>query len=200
MTNVAANTSSVAPASVSTPAVAKPASKPVAAKADKPATVKPVAKAAAKPVSAPVAAKPDASAAKRDAVKADRATIDALYATFETSRLSVPVKPVAGYKLTAATAHPIARNPSARQAAAIAVAFSAAGKKLIDGATAPRVFDRNGRGFVIETGVLRDAISAGLITVSGATPATEILTIAKNATKAIAGLIGSKAMQAGRLA
>lgn len=160
---------------------------------------------AAKPV-APVAvetateAKPDPRVARAERIAADRTAVSALYATFEANRVSVPVKALSAFKPLATTAHPIARNPSARQAAAIAAAFSASGLKLIDGKAAPRVFDLNGVRSCVENGVLRDAVSSGLVSVTGDTPETESIKLAPKASAAIAGLIGAAAIKAGKLA
>lgn len=180
------------------PVTATPVATPVATvkpkRVAKPATVKPVAVATA------TEAKPDPRLARAERISADRTAVAALYATFESNRVSVPVKALSAFKPQSTTAHPIARQPSIRQAAAIAAAFSAAGGKLIDGKSAPRVFDLNGVRSCIENGVLRDAVSSGLIRVSGDTPETEKLTLAPKASAAIAGLIGASAIKAGKLA
>lgn len=135
-------------------------------------------------------AKPDARAERAARIAADREAVSILYASFEANRASVPVKAISAFKLAASTAHPIARNVSVRQCAALAVAFAAAGKKLQANAKAPRVFEINGVPSAIENGVIRDAISSGLITVTGDTPETEILILSKNAAKAIAANLG----------
>jgi hypothetical protein len=171
--------------------------------AEKPAaTAKPKRVAKPKPVAVETVAeaKPDPRVARAERIAADRANVSALYATFEASRVSVPVKALSAFKPLATTAHPIARNPSQRQAAAIATAFAASGLKLIDGKSAPRVFEINGVRSCIENGVLRDAVSSGLVTVSGDTPETETIKLAPKASAAIAGLIGAAAIKAGKLA
>jgi len=189
-----ANTATVAASTVAAPAAAtKPAAKPAAAaKPGKPA--KPVA------VATTTEIKPDPRVERAARISADRSAVAALYATFESNRVSVPVKALSAFKPLATTAHPIARNPSVRQAAAIAAAFSAAGAKLSDGKSAPRVFELNGVRSCIENGVLRDAVSSGLISVTGDTPETEKLTLRPKASAAIAGLIGATAIKAGKLA
>lgn len=135
-------------------------------------------------------AKPDPRAERAKRVAADREAVSILYASFEANRASVPVKAISAFKLATSTAHPIARNVSVRQCAALAVAFAAAGKKLQANAKAPRVFEINGVPSAIENGVIRDAISSGLITVTGDTPETEILILSKNAAKAITANLG----------
>lgn len=183
-------TAAIVPATTETAKPVKPA------KAAKPAKHR-----AAKPVKAAAVteAKPDPRAERATRIAADRKHVAALYATFESNRASVPVKALSAFKLSASTAHPIARNPSMRQAAAIAVAFAANGKKLASGGTVNRVFEIDGVRSAIENGAMRDAISAGLITVSGDSPETEKLTVSSKAATAIAGLIGPKAMRAGNL-
>jgi hypothetical protein len=147
-----------------------------------------------------VEAKPDPRAERADRIKADRAAVAALYGKFEANRLSVPVKPTSAFKLAASSAHPVARGVSQRQCAAIAVAFAAAGVKLKPGASAPRVFEIDGRPSAIENGVIRDAISSGLITVAGDIPESEILTLSATAHKAIAGQLGETLLKAAKLA
>lgn len=139
---------------------------------------------------APVA-QPDARVLQAERIAADRKAVNELYAAFEANRLSVPVKPLSAFKLATSTAHPVTRNPSQRQAAAICAGLTAAGIALADGAKFPRCFSLNGSPVAIENGVLRDAISSGLVTVSGASPEAEIVKIAKNATAKIAGQIGA---------
>ena len=141
-------------------------------------------------------AKPDPRAARAERIAADRAAVRALYSSFESQRQSVPVKPLSAFKLASTTAHPIARNVSQRQCAALAVAFTAAGRKLAAGAKAPRVFEIDGKPCAIENGVLRDAVSSGLCTVIGDTPEAEIIVLSKTAAKAISAQLGEKLLSA----
>jgi len=165
-------------------------------------TAKPVSKPAAKSSGkAKPAAKPETTTPAtpiRD-IAAERLTAKQLHAAFEAQRLSVPVKTTAVFKPVAVTAHPIARKPSMRQAAAIAVAFAASKAKLADNGTASRVFKFDAAELCIENGALRDAISSGLITASGQA-GNETIKLSKNAAKTILGLIGEKlARKAGLL-
>lgn len=141
-------------------------------------------------------AKPDPRAAKAERIAADRAAVAKLYASFERNRLSVPVKPLSAFKLATSSAHPIARNVSQRQCAALAVAFTAAGVQLAAGAKAARVFTLDDKPVAIENGVLRDAISSGLCTVTGETPESEIITLSKTATASITGQLGAPLLKA----
>lgn len=154
----------------------------------------------AKPAAKPEAeAKPDPRFARAERIATERTDIAALYAGFEANRVSIPVKTLSAFKPEASTAHPISRNPSQRQAAAICVAFAAANTKLADGAKAPRVFERNGVRVCIENGVMRDAISSGLIRVTGSSPETEMLVIAAKQTPVISGLIGGSILKRAKL-
>lgn len=143
--------------------------------------------------------KPEAETKPVRDIAAERKAASALLAAFEAERQSVPVKTTAAFKPIAVSAHPIARKPSVRQAAAIAVAFAASGTKLSDGAKASRQFKTADGAFCIENGALRDAISSGLITVSG-DAGSETLTIAKAGTKAIIGLIGEAKAKRAKIA
>lgn len=133
----------------------------------------------------------DARVLRAERIAADRTAVNALYADFEANRLSVPVKALSAFKLETSKAHPVARNPSPRQAAALCAGLTANAVALADGARFPRVFEINGVNSAIENGVLRDAIASGLITVSGASPEAEIIRIAKNGAAKIAGQIGA---------
>lgn len=145
-------------------------------------------------------AKPDPRVARAERIAAERSDVNALYAAFEANRASVPVKPLSAFKPVATTAHPIARNPSQRQAAAICVALAAAGVKLSDGSKAPRVFERNGVRVCVENGVLRDAVSSGLVSVSGSSPETETITVRSKQATVIAGLLGASIIKRAKLA
>jgi len=173
---------------------------------NKPATTKRNRKPADKPANLPAVienttaeavteAKPDPRVERAERIAADRNATRAFYRALN-GAVSIPVKPLSAFKLAHVTAHPIARNPSARQAAAIAAAFAAANVKLADGASAPRVFEIDGIRSAIENGALRDAISSGLITVTGDSPETSKLRIAAKAAARIVGLIGEKPLKA----
>lgn len=195
-----------AAADASTGPASAPAEKPAiavkprkAAKPSKPATkaAKPgkPAKRAASTTSEP---ETDKRAERAERIAADRATVAAFYATFGSS-LSVPVKPVRGFKLLATTAHPNERHPSPRQAAAICVAFAAAGTKLSDGAKAPRTFEHSGVPSAIENGVLRDAVSSGMLRVGGSSPEAETLTLTKSGLAYIVSSLGEKRLKLAKL-
>lgn len=163
--------------------------KPKADKPAKPETAKPETEAT-----------PDPRVARAERVATERTDIAALYAGFEANRVSIPVKTLSAFKPETSTAHSVSRNPSPRQAAAICVALAAANVKLSDGAKAPRVFERNGVRVCIENGVMRDAIASGLISVSGASPETETLTVRAKQAAVISGLIGGSILKRAKLA
>lgn len=135
-------------------------------------------------------ATPDAAIAKAERIAADRAAVKAIYASFDNA-LSIPVKPLSAFKLAPSSAHPNARGATQRQAAAIVVGLSAAGQPIADGVSFARAFEIDGRPVAIENGAARDMLASGLVTVSGATPASETFTLSRNAAKTIAGLLGS---------
>lgn len=143
---------------------------------------------------------PDPRIARAERLAADRTTIGAFFSAYNAQARSIPVKAInSSFKLAPTTAHPITRNPSPRQAAAICAAFSAAGKKLQSGISVPRVFEINGVNSSIENGVLRDAVSSGLAIVRGDTAETETISITDKALAQIRSIIGDKILNAASL-
>lgn len=180
-------------------AVKRRSAKTVKAKPGKPAT-----KAANKPAKRTAATSTPATdadkrAANAERVAADRATVTALYRHFASLGASIPVKPVRGFKLETSTVHPTERRPSVRQAAAICAAFAASGRKLSAGGKAPRCFTVNDVPSAVENGVLRDAISSGMLTVAGESPEAETLTLTKSGFAYIAANIGEKTLKQHKL-
>jgi len=115
-----------------------------------------------------------------DIIAEQRATANAVFGQLA-ANVSVPVKPLTAYRKTYKAdvkAHAIARRPTPRQAAAIAVAQAASGKQLRDKATFARKFDMRGATYAIENGVLSDAIASGIVTYDAA---NETVTIANAA-------------------
>lgn len=180
-------------------AVKRRSAKPVKAKPGKPAT-----KAANKPAKRSAATTTPATdadkrAANAERVAADRATVTGLYRHFASLGASIPVKPVRGFKLETTTAHPIERRPSVRQAAAICAAFAASGRKLSAGGKAPRCFPVNDVPSAVENGVLRDAVSSGMLTVAGESPEAETLTLTKAGLAFISANIGEPTLKRHKL-
>lgn len=100
-----------------------------------------------------------------ETITSERLTASALINALDANRVSVPVKSVTAYGKRynkTVTAHPAGRKPSLRQAAALAVAALANGKRVADKATFARTFDHAGGRFTIENGALSDAIASGL--------------------------------------
>jgi hypothetical protein len=111
------------------------------------------------------AAKPNkAEAAKAEAaaIKAERADAATVFAKLSEA-VSIPIKPKRAFAYRAdVPPHSVGRKPSARQAAALAVAAAATGKPLADGLTMPRVFTMRGATYAIENGCLADMQRSGL--------------------------------------
>lgn len=172
--------------------IAKPTAinaKPAAAKPGKPAS-KPAAPVAAE-------AKPEATPANVERaarIAADRSAVRAFYSALESNRASVPVKPLSAFKPAPSSRHPIDRNPSTRQAAAIAAAFIGSGSKLAAGASASRAFERDGMRVCIENGAMRDMLASGLVTVSG-NGADETLTLTKAGATYVPATLGEKLLK-----
>lgn len=175
----------------------KPIAAPSRKRAAKPAKAAKPGKPAKRTAAKTTEPETDKRTERAERIAAERSDVNALYAHFEANRDSVPVKPLSAFKPLATTAHPIPRRPSVRQAAAICAALSGAGVKLANGAKAPRVFEHKNVRVCVENGVLRDAVSSGLISVSGNSPETEIITVRK--ADSISGLIGSKLLKAAKL-
>lgn len=172
---------------------AKPSKKAANVPAAEPVAIQPIETVAAEAITEAEAIDP--RVLKAEKLAADRTAVANFYAKLSDS-VSVPVKAVSAFKLAHVTAHPIARKPSQRQAAAIVTAFAASGIELADGASAPRVFEINEIRSSIENGALRDAISANLITITGDTPETSFIKLRNKAAAAITGLLGAKAVNA----
>lgn len=150
----------------------KAAAKPVKPAANAAPKTKPAVKSKPAPKPAPKAAaapKADDKANEQslaDRIATERKTAAEIFAQAASS-VSVPIKTLTafkrGYKRDV-TAHAIGRKPSPRQAAALAVALTAAGKKPANGVKFSRKFDMRGASYAIENGALSDAIASGLCT------------------------------------
>ena len=94
--------------------------------------------------------------------------------------ISIPLKPVAGFKAYKQANHAIANgaNPTPRRAAAIYIAALASGVKLADKATFPRKFKMRGAEYCLDNGAITRCTEAGLITYNSK---TETVTIANAA-------------------
>ncbi|MEH2471402.1 putative GIY-YIG superfamily endonuclease [Nitrobacteraceae bacterium AZCC 2161] len=91
---------------------------------------------------------------------------------------SVPIKPLGAQGLEATIPHRNARSPTDRMARVIVAAALATGKLLSAGVTFPRQFEIQGNTYVIENGVAKDMLKAGVIEVTPAfKPEAEIFTL-----------------------
>lgn len=110
---------------------------------------------------------------------AEEGLIQRVVATIDAMK-SNPIKPLStfrGYKRYV-TAYSQPRNPSARQAAALALACLKSGKGITNGASFSRKFAHNGVECAIENRVLGDAIRSRLCNYNGDTETITLLNAA----------------------
>ncbi|HEY3825250.1 MAG TPA: GIY-YIG nuclease family protein [Bryobacteraceae bacterium] len=82
---------------------------------------------------------------------------------------SVPIKPLGARPLEATTPHPSSRQPTQRMAVVLVAAALANETQLAPGLSLPRLLAIDGRPYVIENGVAKDMLKAGMIRIeSGA--------------------------------
>lgn len=86
---------------------------------------------------------------------------------------SVPIKPLGERRLEPLTAHPRPRQPSARQAAALAAVAIGNSAILRPGCRLRRVFELEDGLAVLENGVGRDMLKSGMIRIVEASPGAE---------------------------
>ncbi len=116
------------------------------------------------------------SLAKR--IESERETAASIFAQAKTAAVSIPVKSLAAFGKSykrECSAHSIGRNPSPRQAAALAVAAAASSVTIADGAKIPRKFTMRGAEYAIENGALSDAIASGLASYHSASETITLL-------------------------
>lgn len=138
--------------------------------ARKAANVKPGDKPESKKQSAKPSAPDKAKAieAKQAARAIDRGIVNKQYlALCEAGRLSIPVKPLSSYRPKQAKCHPMPRNYSERQAAALVASAIGSGAVLIPGVKLPRYFKFNDVPSVIENGCASDLIASGFVNLAG---------------------------------
>lgn len=111
---------------------------------------------------------------------------------------SVPVKPIAQLgRILPTTPHPSPRKPTARSAYALIASASAWGIRLEAGTQIPRKFRYEGVEAIIENGVARDILKAGMASlISSADPRGELFSVNDGQVRMIAGLVGSKMLAA----
>ena len=110
---------------------------------------------------------------------------------------SVPVKPASQIaRILPTTPHPSARRPTRRAACALVASAAAHGRPLVGGVVIPRCFLFEGVRGVIENGVSRDLVKAGLATlVPAADPSDEAFALDGGQCAAIAELLGREKLE-----
>lgn len=105
---------------------------------------------------------------------------------------SVPIKPVSQIsRILPSTPHPSKRSPTARAAYALIASAAANGLQLWDGVRIPRSFTYEGVAAVIENGVSRDLLKAGMATLMEAPDAAnEAYVLNEAQIGVVAGLVG----------
>jgi hypothetical protein len=81
---------------------------------------------------------------------------------------SVPIKPDGLRRLEATVPHSNPRQPTSRMAKALVAGALASEQLLMNGLSIPRCFKIQGKAYVIENGVAKDMLKAGMITVTPA--------------------------------
>jgi hypothetical protein len=103
---------------------------------------------------------------------------------------SVPIKPFGVRRLEPTVPHPSPRKPTERMAKAIVAAFLSTNQLLAEGVGIPRLFYIYGNTYVIENGVAKDMLKAGMISVTpGGRPELEQFVLTRSGFQAILGLI-----------
>lgn len=122
----------------------------------------------------------------------DRRAANEFFASIYGQQDSVPIKPLGARRLEKTTPHPSPRSPTLRMAVVLVAAALASETMIEVGSTIPRQFQMNSRSFVIENGVSRDMVKAGLIVVAeGAQkPEQELFHLTSIGYKAVVSLIG----------
>jgi hypothetical protein len=103
---------------------------------------------------------------------------------------SVSIKPIESRRLEPTVPHPSPRNPTERMAKTLVAGCLATGQLLAVGAVIPRMFAIKTGAYVIENGVAKDMLKAGMISVTGADqPEREHFTITRKGFSATLALI-----------
>lgn len=105
---------------------------------------------------------------------------------------SVPVKPVGQMsRIIPSTPHPNARSPTLRCAYALIASASASAQPLVANAHLPRTFEHQGVLAIIENGVARDILKAGMATlVEGPDPREEMFELSASQIDLLIHLVG----------
>jgi hypothetical protein len=127
-----------------------------------------------------------------DAEEPDRRAINEFFHSIAGQQDSVPIKPLGARRLERSTPHPSKRRPQPRMAVALVAALAAIERPLTPGALIPRCFSLGGRSYVIENGVARDMLKAGMIELqSGALrPEDEVFRLTDIGLEAVLEFVG----------
>jgi hypothetical protein len=109
---------------------------------------------------------------------------------------SVPIKPASQIaRILPSTPHPSARSPTPRCAYALVASACASGKPLIVDVQVPRCFSFEGVRAVIENGVSRDILKAGMAElIPSSNPRDEAFRLSRDQIRMIGELVGEKAL------
>jgi uncharacterized protein len=103
---------------------------------------------------------------------------------------SVPIKPLGVRRLEPTVPHPSPRKPTERMAKAIVAMCLATNQLLAEGVKLPRLFKIDGKAYVIENGVAKDMLKAGMISVTpGEWPELEQFTLTRGGFEATLSLV-----------
>ena len=129
-----------------------------------------------------------------------RKAASAFFAYVDPNSVSVPIKPLAAFKAYRAELGALrCKQPSVRQAAALAVAIIAAGKSTDSkrAVTFPRRFTLATGNYAIENGCAADCVAVGLATYDAV---TERFTVNAPQSRAIVSLLSVSAIERARAA
>lgn len=111
---------------------------------------------------------------------------------------SVPIKPISQIaRILPTTPHPNPRNPTKRSAYALIASASANGITLTPGCTIPRCFTYLGVQGIIENGVSRDILKAGMADlITASDPQDELFTLDEEQLEILNNLVGTDTLSA----
>lgn len=109
---------------------------------------------------------------------------------------SVPIKPLGVRRLEPTVPHPMPRKPKQRMAKTIVAACLSTNQLLAEGVRVPRLFNIGANAYVIENGVAKDMLKAGMISVTpGERPELELFTLTRVGFEATLSLISSARLE-----
>jgi hypothetical protein len=126
----------------------------------------------------------------------DRRAANEFFASIAGQQDSVPIKPLGARRLEMTAPHPSVRTPTKRMAIVLVAAAIASERMIAAGSVLPRVFEMNSRLFVIENGVSRDMLKAGMTSIEpGSTkPEEEMFRLTSAGYAALVRFIGRKSL------